>query len=95
MSEYAKLLKSLARLNSTMNEMSNTIGLGVLTAAEQETLLAAVEAGDGASFADIMEASGNSSLTESTAYRSLRALVEKGFIRKTGSGRSARYVICT
>lgn len=95
MSEYAKLLKSLARLNSTMNEMTIAIGLGDLTAAEQETLLSVVEAGDGASFADIMEASGSSSLTESTAYRCLRSLVEKGYLCKTGSGRSARYVICT
>jgi len=93
MSEYTKLLKSLARLNSTMNEMSKAIGLDGLTAAEQETLLALVEAGDGSSFADIMDAAGNSALTESTAYRSLRALVEKRFIRKTGSGRSARYVV--
>ena len=93
MSEYVKLLKSLARLNSTMNEMSTAIGLGGLSAAEQETLLSAVEAGDGASFADIMEASGSSSLTASTAYRCLRSLVAKGFLKKTGSGRSARYAV--
>jgi DNA-binding IclR family transcriptional regulator len=78
-----------------MNEMSVAIGLGVLTSAEQETLLSVVEAGNGASFADIMEAAANSNLTESTAYRCLRTLVEKGFICKTGSGRSARYALRT
>jgi predicted transcriptional regulator len=93
MSEYTKLLKSLARLNSTMNEMSKAIGLDTLTPAEQETLLAVVEAGDGSSFADIMKVAADSPLTESTAYRCLRALVEKGLLRKTGSGRSARYVV--
>ena len=93
MSEYSKLLKSLARLNSTMNEMSKAVGLDGLTPAEQETFLSAVEAGDGASFADIMEAAGNSVLTESTAYRCLRSLVKKGLLRKTGVGRSTRYIL--
>mgnify|MGYP000902176505 CR=1 FL=1 len=91
-------LTSVARLRQTLEQMEASVGINDLSEAEKSVLSAAILAAgsDGAfSLHDLERQDLVARMPVSTKFRTLRTLIDKGRLRRAGSGRKSDYVVAT
>ncbi|MBD3678284.1 MAG: hypothetical protein HUJ27_07765 [Rhodobacteraceae bacterium] len=92
-------LQAILELRSMLQEMEQDLGLHDLSAAERDIFLAArgltKNPGDVIRSDEIRSHKLIQSIAQATYHRSLRALVDKGLLRRAEGSKAKSYVLCS
>jgi predicted transcriptional regulator len=94
--KYADLIGNIGRLRTTLLHLESSVGFDDLTDAERNVLCAVSMVANQESVSFLKEIEANEMVAvmpQSTVFRVLRTLCEKGYLKRTDASRKAGYVV--
>lgn len=94
--KYSDLTENIGRLRTTLLHLESSVGFDDLTDAERNVLCAVSMVANSNNVSLLKEIEANeivASMPQSTVFRVLRTLCQKGYLTRTDSSRKAGYVV--